>query len=177
MKPIKAHLKFSGVWGIIFSCFPSFCYFLLLLLLLFPVPVPILVLALVTLFHSALAFTLLALTALLRFLCLMVLCHDIRGWILKQSATSAYVPSAQSPCPAIAPVAGARGQSRAGVGADAATSASAVAKWLGARQKIFISIRHKNLLKMKRGKMRSAQLAKDSSELCVFFFCFFFLHF
>lgn len=175
MKPIKAHLKFSGVWGIIFSCFPSFCYFLLLLLLLFPVPVPVpsLVLALVTLFHSALAFTLLALTALLRFLCLMVLCHDIRGWILKQSATSAYVPSAQSPCPAIAPVAGARGQSRADVGAAAA----AVAKWLGARQKIFISIRHKNLLKMKRGKMRSAQLAKDSSELCVFFFCFFFLHF
>lgn len=94
MKPIKAHLKFSGVWGIIFSCFPSFCYFLLLLLLLspIPIPVPILVLALVTLFHSALAFTLLALTALLRFLCLMVLCHDIRGWILKQSATSAYVP-------------------------------------------------------------------------------------
>lgn len=142
----------------------------------FPVPVPILVLALVTLFHSALAFTLLALTALLRFLCLMVLCHDIRGWILKQSATSAYVPSAQSPCPAIGPVAGARGQSRAGVGADAATSASALAKWLGARQKIFISIRHKNLLKMKRGKMRSAQLPRIRVS-SAFFFCFFFLHF
>lgn len=61
MKPIKAHLKFSGVWGIIF-------FAALLFLRPFPwalhPPPPLL-----NFFRCV--------------LCLMAPCHDIRGWILK----------------------------------------------------------------------------------------------
>lgn len=132
MKPIKAHLKFSGVWGIIFFLlFPLLPLHLFYICMCMYLCLYIYFLPFLCCFAPAFSSSI-----LLCFLCLMVLCHDIRGWILK------WVPLL-CPCAFLE------------VGREPEQNQKLCfgrGKWPGARQKIFISIRHKNLLKMNAAK-------------------------